>query len=152
MDFQTDRVTETSEVGEIVEAPTLSGGRLTPARQTVLQILKGTNLALTHHEIEHQAREKGVQFDRVTLYRALEWLVTKDLAHKVAAEDRVWRFSAARDGSRDQAYFHCTNCGAVYCLEVAPLQQPAVVPEGFKAHRTEIMLRGECAQPTCTRA
>lgn len=148
MDFQRDSTNEDVEAGGNTGTGSLAG-RITPARQTVLQILNGTARALTHHEIEQQARAKGVQFDRVTLYRALEWLVNKTLAHKVAAEDRIWRFSAARHGSRDQAYFHCTNCGEITCLELSPDHPPASVPEGFRVQRAEIMLRGTCSRPAC---
>ena len=80
MDLQIDSATDNIETSGETEIG--SPGRITPARQTVLQILKATHLALTHHEIEQQAKAKGVQFDRVTLYRALEWLVTKELAHR----------------------------------------------------------------------
>jgi len=151
MDFQTDTAKDNIDTSTATEATTgLPTGRLTPARQTVLQILKDTDRALTHHEIEQQARDKGVQFDRVTLYRALEWLVTKDLANKVAAEDRIWRFSIARDASRGQAYFHCSGCGTVYCVDM-PSLQGLRLPEGFKVQRAELMLRGECGKATCGR-
>ncbi len=147
MDFQIDNATDNIEANGPSETgnPT---GRITPARQTVLQILKGTQLALTHHEIEQTAKAQGVQFDRVTLYRALEWLVSKELANKVAAEDRIWRFSAARGGSLEQAYFHCTTCGEVTCLEASGVSVPAL-PAGFRVKRSEVMLRGKCARPTC---
>ncbi len=150
MDFQIDAASDTldSAHAPMGHAPL---GRLTPARQTVIRILKATDRAMTHHEIEQQARADGIQFDRVTLYRALEWLVTKELAHKVAAEDRIWRFSAARGSNRDQAYFHCSHCGAVYCLDLAPSYAPVAVPEGFKAKQIEIMVRGECGKPECKR-
>ncbi len=148
MDFQIDSTTDNIEAGGPTESGALPS-RITPARQTVLQILKATVRALTHHEIEQQARAKGVQFDRVTLYRALEWLVNKELANKVAAEDRIWRFSAARDSNRHQAYFHCTTCGEVTCLELAPNYAPASVPDGFRVQRAEIMLRGQCSNASC---
>jgi Fur family ferric uptake transcriptional regulator len=122
--------------------------RLTPARQTVVDILEATEQALTHHEIEQRAHAKGVQFDRVTLYRALEWLVSRHLANKVAAEDRIWRFSAARANAAALAYFHCTTCGGVYCL-TPPAGDIVAVPAGFQPVRTEIMLRGVCSKPGC---
>jgi len=153
MDFHPDTASNPVETSASpsVAAPSVSSGRLTPARQTVLQILKATDRALTHHEIEQQAREKGVQFDRVTLYRALEWLVTKELANKVAAEDRIWRFSAARDDSHGQAYFHCTACGAVYCIDMPVDMKSIALPAGFKAQRTELMVRGDCGRGNCAR-
>lgn len=148
MDSQIDSSTDALDSVPGSEHPA-QHGRLTPARQTVVRILKATQRALTHHEIEQQARGEGIQFDRVTLYRALEWLVSNDYAHKVAAEDRIWRFSAARGNAREQAYFHCTTCGSVYCLDVVPGQVAAALPEGFKARRSELMIQGECQQAAC---
>jgi Fur family transcriptional regulator, ferric uptake regulator len=75
--------------------------------------------------------------------------VNQSFAHKVAAEDRIWRFSATRGTAHEQAYFHCTTCGTVYCLETSSTVPPARVPEGFRVQRTEIMLRGECKQGPC---
>ncbi|MBI2800568.1 MAG: transcriptional repressor [Gammaproteobacteria bacterium] len=129
-------------------APTLlatSTGRLTPARQTVIDILNATRQALTHHEIESQARANGVRFDRVTLYRALDWLVVQGIVHKVAAEDRVWRFNAIRSSNAEQAHFHCTRCGAVECLDHTETRLPIRTPAGYKVERSEIMLHGVCA-------
>jgi Fur family ferric uptake transcriptional regulator len=68
-----------------------------------LQMLLDALCALSHHDVEAGMREIGEHFDRVTLYRVLEWLVVQGLAHKVAAEDRSWRFNAILDG--DPAYF-----------------------------------------------
>lgn len=149
MDFQIDGNPDNADsttAQEVNPAAT----RLTPARQTVVDILKATEQALTHHEIEQLARGKGVQFDRVTLYRALEWLVSRNLAHKVAAEDRIWRFSAARARSAAQAYFHCTTCGGVYCL-TPPTSEIVSVPAGFQVVGAEIMIRGVCTKPSCQR-
>ena len=124
---------------------TSSTGRLTPARQTVIDILNATRQALTHHEIESQARSSGVRFDRVTLYRALDWLVVQGIVHKVAAEDRVWRFNAIRSSHTDQAHFHCTRCGAVECLDHTDARLPVSAPAHYKTERAEIMLHGVCA-------
>ena len=147
MDSQTDTApAHKGQSAEFSNVPVTSG-RLTPARQTVIDILKGTRQALTHHEIERQARANGVRFDRVTLYRALDWLVAKGIAHKVAAEDRVWRFNAARSNSREQVHFQCTTCAAVHCLDAPEHALSLQAPAGFRVERTEIMLRGTCS--TC---
>lgn len=144
MDLQT---TSRSDSDASVDAPAAAAatGRLTPARQAVIEILKATRQALTHHEIERQARANGVRFDRVTLYRALDWLVANGIAHKVAAEDRVWRFSTARANARHQAHFHCGTCGTVHCVDFPSHEISIALPSGFRADRTEIMVRGSCA-------
>ncbi|MGH8595199.1 MAG: Fur family transcriptional regulator [Gammaproteobacteria bacterium] len=145
MDLETASQSEqTSSSAAAVHTPS---GRFTPARQAVIEILNATRQALTHHEIERQARTRGVRFDRVTLYRALDWLVANGTANKVATEDRVWRFSAARANHPHQAHFHCNACGIVQCLDFPSAGIALPVPGGFRVERTEVMLRGFCA--TC---
>lgn len=143
MDLQTTSQSDNQTIGDVpVAAATI--GRVTPARQAVIEILKATRQALTHHEIELQARANGVRFDRVTLYRALDWLVANGMAHKVAAEDRVWRFNAARGNARHQAHFHCDTCGSVHWVDFPSHEISISLPGGFRTERTEIMLRGSC--------
>jgi len=77
------------------ELLTAADGRVTPARLAVLEILLDSAAALSHHELEDAVEKHGVDVDRVTLYRVLDWLVERGLAHRIAADDRVWRFNAA---------------------------------------------------------
>ncbi len=126
------------------------GARATRARVAVLTALLAAQEALTHHDIE-QRLARGHDVDRVTLYRVLDWLVEQGLAHKLAGDDRVWRFSAGgqRDtggGSRPghaHAHFRCSECGKVVCLDEARL--PAIpLPDGFRGREVEVTIRGIC--------
>ncbi|MGN2393708.1 Fur family transcriptional regulator, partial [Pelomicrobium sp. G1] len=67
--------------------------RATPARVQVLGVLLAADQPLTHHEVEEALRGRG-RVDRVTVYRVLEWLVGQGLAHRIAGDDRVWRYKA----------------------------------------------------------
>lgn len=122
-----------------------TGSRATPARIDVLGILLKADRALSHAEIE--ASLAGRQVDRVTIYRALDWLVESGLAHRIADRHRVFRFSAAgAAGHHDEhAHFSCERCGRVYCLEDLAAVSPAGLPAGFKATHIDLSLRGECA-------
>ena len=126
------------------------GARATPAREQVLEILLAATRALRHQEIEAAAHEKGLDFDRVTLYRVLDWLVTQRLAHKIEGRDRVWRFNAVNvsETEHGHAHFHCTRCGKVFCLEQL---QPSFVltpPNGFQFEKIELTIQGIC--PSCS--
>lgn len=123
-------------------------GRVTPARLAVLETLLGSAAALSHHEIEDAIERRGLDVDRVTLYRVLDWLVEHDLAHRIAAEDRAWRFNAAdRLQAGEHAHFHCTRCGQIVCLDRPdPVTTPAL-PKGYQPERTEITIHGRC--PRC---
>lgn len=125
------------------------GARLTPAREHVLDILLSAPRALSHQEIETVAREQELDFDRVTLYRVLDWLVTQGLAHKIEGRDRVWRFNAVTvtETEHGHAHFHCNRCGQVFCLEQLQPSFAVTLPSGFKFKKAELTIEGLC--PNC---
>jgi Fur family ferric uptake transcriptional regulator len=141
-----------------IDAATLivrRGARATRARIDVLTVLLAAHEALTHHDIEARLK-RGDDIDRVTLYRVLEWLVDQGLAHKLAGDDRVWRFSAGGQGEpgsgnrsgHAHAHFRCSACGKVVCLDEAKL--PAIpLPDGFRGREVEVTIKGSC--DACTR-
>lgn len=123
-------------------------GRVTPTRVEVLSILLGANAALSHQEIEQLAVQQGYSFDRVTLYRTLDWLVEQGVAHKVNSADRAWRYNAQTETPHQHAHFHCRQCEQVFCLEQL---QPALLvslPAGYALEQVELNLHGYC--PTCS--
>ena len=125
------------------------GLRSTRARLEVLDVLSGAREALTHHGIE-QRLKRGQDIDRVTLYRVLDWLVEQGLAHKLAGEDRIWRFSVVEHGTaagararHAHAHFECSRCGRVICLADATV--PVVtVPSGYRRDEVEVTVKGSC--------
>lgn len=103
--------------------------RVTPARVKVLAALLGAHRAFSHQDVQ----EAFTDMDRVTLYRALDCLIEAGLAHKIAGDDRVFRYSAGNEhgapeapqsaGARAPAptqhqhgHFKCTRCAKVFCL------------------------------------
>lgn len=124
-----------------------AGGRATPARVAILDLLLGVKHPLSHREIEDELAQRAATFDRVTLYRALEWMEEVGLAHKVAGVDRVWRFRAQTAAGHDHPHFQCRSCGSTLCLEKA--EQPAApgAPRGYKVESAQLTLRGLC--PSC---
>jgi len=126
--------------------------RPTPARVAVLDILLETSTALTHQEIAAAARAGGAALDRVTLYRVLDWLVDKNLAHKIAGDDRVWRFNAIADEpvqglAHQHAHFRCEHCKRLYCLDDLRPVFAFSLPPGFQCKQAELTLHGTC--PDC---
>jgi Fur family ferric uptake transcriptional regulator len=79
-----------------------AGGCPTDVRKRMFAILLGAEHALSHTEIEELARARGGTLDRVILYRVLEWLVSKGLAHKIAGGDAP--------GSATQLHKHGRRC------------------------------------------
>lgn len=104
--------------------------RITPARIKVLAALLEARCAFSHQDMQDQFTE----MDRVTLYRALDCLTDAGLAHKIAGDDRVFRYSAGTEHSESShaaghsghathqtqhqhGHFKCTRCAKVFCLD-----------------------------------
>ncbi|NMM25812.1 MAG: transcriptional repressor [Glaciimonas sp.] len=108
--------------------------RVTPARVKVLAALLGAPRALSHQDMQ----ESFAEMDRVTLYRALDCLIAAGLTHKIAGDDRVFRYSAGTEHSErggasahqqqlsshgapaqhQHGHFKCSRCAKVFCLNV----------------------------------
>jgi Fur family ferric uptake transcriptional regulator len=140
--------------------------RITAARIRVLTALLDAHCAFSHQDVQ----ETLTDMDRVTLYRALECLTDAGLAHKIADDDRVFRYSAGTEYGRhadlvhtaqhQHGHFKCTRCTRVFCLDGssnsagkrgAPLQQElqnalqATLGKGFQSHDIALTIKGWCA-------
>lgn len=102
--------------------------RVTQARVSVMSALLSARSAVSHQDIQDQL----VDMDRVTLYRALDCLTEAGLAHKIASDDRIFRYNAGagaehHDHSGHQhahghpqhqhGHFKCTRCARMFCLD-----------------------------------
>lgn len=119
--------------------------RTTPSRLAILKILVNSSNPITHQETINQLGT-AVDYDRVTVYRVLDWLVENAIIHKVVGQDRAWRFQLTRDETQHHhAHFQCNDCGKVYCLaEVQPAISQAI-PDHFTVDSIELNLKGRCA-------
>jgi Fur family ferric uptake transcriptional regulator len=124
--------------------------RTTRPRVAILAALLEARSALTHHEVERRVG-RGMGVDRVTIYRVLEWLVARGLAHRVSGDDRVWRFNAIdEEHAGRHAHFQCNHCGEVTCLEEVVATRNVPLPSGYRPQEVELVVKGQCA--ACTPA
>ena len=124
------------------------GERATSARVHVLATLLAEQRAVAHHEIEERVRRKQ-KLNRVTLYRVLEWLQEKWLAHRVVSADRIWLFRANLDAHpHPHAHFECTRCTTVICLDDMKAEYDRSLPPGYRSHEIELRVKGLCAECT----
>lgn len=129
---------------------TATGGRSTPIREHVLTLLRSAGRPLSHDEVAKMLDAAGWVHDRVTLYRTLDWLVTKSLAHRVFGEDRVRRYNVTANQTHGHAHFHCGQCQRIWCLEHLQPAVAATLPAGFSLQRAELTFHGAC--PDCSAA
>ncbi|NEX61338.1 Fur family transcriptional regulator [Noviherbaspirillum galbum] len=131
--------------------------RITSARIKVLAALLQAEQACSHQDMQ----DAFADMDRVTLYRALDCLTDAGLAHKIAGDDRVFRYSAGAEHPADaphhqHGHFKCTRCARVFCLE--SVAEPALLQDavrkslgkGFRSHDIEFTIKGWC--PDCAPA
>jgi Fur family ferric uptake transcriptional regulator len=129
-----------------------TGARMTRPRVEVLATLLAAQRALTHHEIERQMN-RALGIDRVTIYRVLEWLTARGLAHRISGDDRVWRFNAAEgERTHEHAHFKCNDCGEVICLDKATAARSVPLPTGYRTQEIELTVKGLCADCVPARA
>lgn len=122
-----------------------AGQRPTLIRNAVLGALLEADDAISHTELLERLLPLGT-FDRVTVYRTLDWLVAQGLAHKVAGAGRAWRFQATRTETMHRhAHFECDQCGKVFCLPDVQPALPAQIPASFTVESIELNIKGTCA-------
>jgi Fur family ferric uptake transcriptional regulator len=109
-----------------------AGVRVTDARLKVLAALIDATSACSHQDMQ----DMFADMDRVTLYRALDCLTENGLAHKIAGDDRVFRYNSGAEqsvsadhggsarghapgalGRHQHGHFKCTRCAKVFCLD-----------------------------------
>ena len=130
------------------ELITARGGRVTRTRVAVLDVLRSAPRPLNHDQIAAELEAAGEQHDRVTLYRALDWLVEHGIATRVAGSDRAWKFELVRNTGHSHAHFHCQRCGRVLCLDEVEPALAGALPAGFRLEQAELVLHGACADCT----
>ena len=117
-----------------------AGGRVTRPRVVALMALLEAGRTVSHADLHRRLPD----LDRVTLYRALDWLAEHHLAHRVADADGVRRYgpSLPQDEHR-HPHFHCTRCGLTTCLEL--VNNPSIkLPGGFTSADVEVLVKGLC--------
>ena len=128
-----------------------TGERLTQPRVAVLAMLLASDHAESHQAVAASIASHH-RIDRVTVYRVLDWLVEVGIAHRIAGDDRVWRFMLnnpvvqAKAGAQHQhAHFTCNECGQTFCLTDTATKLNFKLPAGFKTSEVDLKFRGACA-------
>jgi Fur family ferric uptake transcriptional regulator len=139
-----------------------AGLKSTASRLEVTSILAKNNYPLTHQDLLKQLPDS---FDRVTLYRVLDWLLQNNIIHRIAGEDRAWRFQLNVSSTNNiqysektavltankavnqhsHAHFQCGECGKIFCLDNVEPKLSSSIPENFTVDSIELNIKGKCA-------
>jgi len=120
--------------------------RVTALRLDMLALLRSTDRAITHSELESKLT---VAADRVSIFRSLNAFEEAGLVHRVLDSKGTSCFAPCGDTCghghhKDaHAHFRCNACGSVFCLESVEL--PSVkLPRGFALEKSSLDLVGTC--------
>jgi len=137
------------------EARTLcsqQGTRLTPIRETVLELVWQSHRPLGAYDILAELNREGGRTAPPTVYRALEFLQGMGLVHRIASLNAY--IGCPHPARRHQGCFLiCRSCRRVRELALPPLsgaRDEAAREEGFSVEEVTLEATGLC--PSCHEA
>lgn len=125
------------------------GGRLTPQRQQILELVWQEHKPVGAYELLERLRENGVKAAPPTVYRALEFLLAHGLIHRIESLNAYTGCTAPGTPHHGQ-FLVCSQCH-----RVAELDEPAISGQldksarqlGFEIERQTVEICGLC--PRC---
>ena len=128
------------------------GARLTPVRQRVLEIVWQSHRPLGAYAILDVLSREGHSPAPPTVYRALEFLLTHGLVHRLSSLNAF--IGCTRPGHPGAGQFLlCTACGTAAELNDASIERAierSADAEGFTSHEHTVEISGLC--PHCRAA
>lgn len=122
-----------------------AGLRSTGARLSVLNVLISAKTALSHAEIIERLSD-DYHYDRVTIYRVLEWLIDAHLIHRVPSDDRMLKFQVLLSKTSHQhAHLHCIKCHKIVCMDEIQPSLPNQITTQFQIESIDMIIKGRCS-------
>ncbi len=124
-----------------------AGLRPTDSRLAVLNVLIAAKTALSHAEVIEKL-STAYPFDRVTIYRVLDWLSEAHMIHRIPSDDRALKFKLSQSHSSHQhAHLQCIQCHKIICLdEIQPHLSRKITAE-LQVESVDMIIKGRC--PAC---
>lgn len=119
--------------------------RNTKTKTAILELIKASDVALSHSEIQKLNRELC---DRVTIYRILDRLVIEDLVHKVVTLEGIIKYAACHHNQSESKHLHnhihfnCEKCLSVTCLD--SVEPSYTIPNNYLVKEVNFTLSGLC--------
>ena len=123
-----------------------TGARLTPDRSAVLNALLDGHQALGAYDIMERIDWRGRRPAPAIIYRALDFLVSNGLAHKVESRNAFMACPRAGHAHKPMILV-CTSCGQVAEFEAPAISRAvtrAAQASDFKPEQTTVEVSGVC--------
>ncbi len=121
---------------------------VTQQRETIAEVVFGSEGHLSVEEIEAELRQRGERIGKATIYRTLEMLVKSGLVAEHDFGEGFKRYEHLFGQSPIHEHLICTECGAVQKIEspeLARLQEEQARRVGFLPARYRLEIYGLCA-------
>lgn len=121
----------------------------TPNRILVLRQLMSASHPVSLADIEAALDT----MDKASIFRVLELLAEKEIVHLIEDGSRSLKYELCTNlGHHDihdhHVHFYCERCKETFCFK--EVHVPVIeMPEGFRAHAVNYMLKGIC--PKCAK-
>lgn len=125
------------------------GGRLTPQRQQVLELVWREHKPVGAYELLERLREAGVKAAPPTVYRALEFLLAHHLIHRIESLNAYTGCTAPGTPHHGQ-FLVCSQCQHVAELDDSAISHTLDASArqlGFEIEHQTVEISGRC--PRC---
>jgi Fur family zinc uptake transcriptional regulator len=124
------------------------GARLTPIRAKVLQALAASATPVGAYELMDRLAEGGKRPAPITVYRALDFLLTNGLVHRLESRNAYLACDHTHDAHAPVIFLICDSCGEVSEASsdgIADNLAALLAKVEFKARSQLVEVAGECA-------
>ena len=126
-----------------------AGGRLTPGRRAVLDLLERARRPVGAYEmIDLLASSAGRRPAPTQVYRALDYLVEQGLVHRLASRNAFLACGHTHSAAEPVAFLICDGCGHVdeaTSPSLAAVVAGVAAANGFAPRAQIIEIAGRCA-------
>jgi len=124
------------------------GLRLTELRRRVLEEIAGSHHAIGAYDILERLSERGTRLAPISVYRAIEALLSAGVIHRLESRNAFFACHAAHAADGEQLILACERCGRVAEVPGRPVFEEiasAAMEAGFQPAHTVAEVAGICA-------
>lgn len=122
--------------------------RLTEQRRRVLEEIAGSHHAIGAYEILERLGRKGVRLAPISVYRAIDALLSAGVIHRLESRNAFFACHATHTAEYDQLVLACEGCGRVAEVPGKPVFEAiasAARQAAFQPGHTVAEVSGMCA-------